>query len=425
MDRILAGLRSGAWVTRERARLVALALLAASTIGFGVLYATSDGLNDFKGRPLGTDFANVYAAGTYVLDGHPDRPFDGRLQHAREQEIFGQATPFYGWHYPPFFLFLAAPLATMPYALSLAVWQGVTFALYLWAVWAIARMRPADLSPMENGEARPWHRLSLLFAVAFPAVFVNLGHGHNGFLTAALLGGGLVLLDRRPVIAGILFGLLAYKPQFGLLLPLVLVLTGRWRTVAAAAAVVVLLVAATTLVFGIDIWNAFFEGARFTRIVVLEQGETGWYKIQSIFSWVRMWGGSIPLAYEVQTAATVAAAAALAWLWRSPAAFALKAAALAIGAILATPYSLDYDMMVLAPAIAFLAVHGRDHGFRPYELSALAFLWLVPLIARSFAEATMVPLGVPAMLTVFVLILRRAADVGFSAGWLFARRALK
>ena len=59
-------------------------------------------------------------------------------------------------------------------------------------------------------------------ALAFPAVFVNLGHGHNGFLTAALIGFALLWLDRRPVVAGILFGLLAYKPQFGLMIPLVL-----------------------------------------------------------------------------------------------------------------------------------------------------------------------------------------------------------
>jgi hypothetical protein len=107
---------------------------------------------------------------------------------------------------------------------------------------------------------------------------------------------------------------------------------------------------------------------------------------------------------------TVAIAAALVWLWRSAVAFPYKAAALIIGALLATPYSLDYDLMVLAPAIAFLAAEGLAQGFRPGEKTALAALWLVPLIARSFAEATSIPLGAPAMLVVFVMILRRAAS---------------
>ena len=65
---------------------------------------------DRQGRPLGTDFSNVYAAGTYVLDGNPDAPFDPPQQYAREQSIFGAATPFYGWHYPPYFLFIAGAL---------------------------------------------------------------------------------------------------------------------------------------------------------------------------------------------------------------------------------------------------------------------------------------------------------------------------
>ena len=142
---------------------------------------------------------------------------------------------------------------------------------------------------------------------------------------------------------------------------------------------------------------------------MLEQGGTGWHKIQSVFSMVRMWGGGIPLAYAAQGAVTIALAAALVWLWRSAAAYPLKAAALIVALILATPYSLDYDFVILAPAIAFLAADGLTRGFAPWQKTALALLWFMPLIARSIAEQTLVPLGVPAMLLVFVLILRRAA----------------
>src|SRR5690348_5926060 len=99
MAGFIDSLRTGAWLTRERVRLVALAVLAASLIGIGFLLVTSDALNDRFGRPLGTDFSNVYAAGTYVLDGEPAAPFDPARQYAREQAIFGKDTPFYGWHY--------------------------------------------------------------------------------------------------------------------------------------------------------------------------------------------------------------------------------------------------------------------------------------------------------------------------------------
>jgi hypothetical protein len=239
-------------------------------------------------------------------------------------------------------------------------------------------------------------------------VLINVGHGQNGFLTAALLGGALAVLDRRPLLAGILFGLLAYKPQYGLMIPIALAAGGYWRAIAAAAVTVAVFTLVTTLAFGPQVWPAFLASTEFTRTVVLEHGDTGWYKIQSVFAWARMWGSPIPLAYAIQGAATLAIGTASAWLWRSAARFPLKAAALCLAAVLATPYTLDYDMMVLAPAIAVLAADGMVRGFGPWEKTALAALWLVPLVARSVAEATFIPLGVPAMLTMFVLILRHA-----------------
>ena len=241
-------------------------------------------------------------------------------------------------------------------------------------------------------------------------MFINLGHGHNGFLTAALIGAALAQLDRRPALAGVLLGLLAYKPQFGLLFPVILVASGRWRVFAAAAATVAALTAITTAALGVSVWDAFLASTRFTRIVVLENGETGWQKIQSVFSVVRMWGGPVALAYAVQGSVTLALAAAMAWLWRAPVDFALKAAGLVIAALLATPYSLDYDMTALAPAIAFLAVHGMRRGFAPYEKSALAALWIAPLVARSLAQAMLLPVGVIAMAAMLVVVLHRAAQ---------------
>src|SRR5215472_10879519 len=290
LRRVRERLRSGDWLTRERTRLVATILLIASVAGFAFLVVTAHGVIDRQGRPLGTDFSNVYAAGTYVHDGNAVAPFDPPQQYAREQALFGKATPFYGWHYPPYFLFVASLLAEMPYGLALTVWQAVTLAPYLLIVWTI-------VSPLPGG-ARKCD--VLLLALAFPAVLINVGHGQNGFLTAALLGGALVVLPIRPTLAGILIGLLIYKPQFGLLIPLALLAGAQWRAIAAAVATVALLTLVTTLVFGPQVWPAFLASTEYSRTVVLEQGDTGWHKIQSLFSWARMWGASIPVAYALQ-----------------------------------------------------------------------------------------------------------------------------
>ena len=260
----------------------------------------------------------------------------------------------------------------------------------------------------EEKAGRAPDRLWLLLALAFPAVFINLGHGQNGFLTVALFAGALAVLDRRPLVAGILIGLMIYKPQFGLMIPMVLIATGRWRVIFAAAATVVALLLVTLIAFGPDVWPAFMASMTFTRIVLLEQGDVGFFKMQSVFAWVRLWGGGVTLAYVIQSLVTLSVAAALVWFWRSAARYPLKASALLIGTLLATPFCLDYDLMLLAPAIAFLAIDGNRDGYCAWHKLVLAALWLVPLIARSVAEAVSVPLAAPVMILAFLFVLQRA-----------------
>jgi alpha-1,2-mannosyltransferase len=393
MNGLVSGIASGVWLTPARLRAYSLILLALGVLALGALLATSKGLNDYQGRPLGTDFSNVYAAGKYVLDRKPAAPFDPALQHKKEQEIFGEKTPFYGWHYPPVFLFLAAALALLPYLAALAIWQASTLALYLISIRAT----------LPRNET--W-----LPALAFPAVLINIAHGHNGFLTAALIGGGLWLLDRKPVAAGILLGLLIYKPQFGVLIPLALAAGGYWRAFIAAGVTVLALCAATYFAFGPGVWEAFRESMTFTREIVLEKGDTGFHKIQSVFAAVRLLGGPVALAYAAQAIVFAVVAISLVWLWRGNKAFALKAAALIAGSMLATPYLLDYDLMIAAPAIAFLAALGLTKGFAPYEKSALAFVWIAPLLTRTLAEQTYLPLGLLAIILLFGIVMRRAAQ---------------
>lgn len=397
--RLILALRSGDFITPERIRIWSIALLIAYAAALAYLFASSNGLNDYQGRPLGTDFSNVYAAGQSALRGDATSPFSPAEQYRHEQAIFGSKTPFFGWHYPPFFLLIAALLAAFPYLSALLIWQLATFCLYLAAIRALMRKvaGPEVLSD----------KLWLLIAVAFPAVFMNITHGHNGFLTAALLAGGLACLQARPVIAGLLFGLMAYKPQFGLMLPIALIAGGYWRTVGSAAITVCGLAAITTAIFGPQVWPAFLGSLNFTQTTVLEDGGAGFFKIQSVFAWVRMWDGPVVLAYAVQVLVTVAAGILLFRLWRVDASFARKGAALCIAALLATPYSFDYDMMALAPAIALLASEGVRCGFRSYERVAVAGLWLIPFVARPVASVTFLPIGVSMMLAAFVLLTRR------------------
>jgi hypothetical protein len=385
-------LRSGEWLTAARARSYSLILLGVCAIAVIGWIALSDGLIDRNGKPVGTDFSNVYAAGTLIWQGRPAGAYDPALQHAAEKAVFGgRDVPFYGWHYPPFFFAVAMIVAALPYGWGLLIWLAGSLAAYLAVIRAI----------LPRSE-------TLLVALAFPAVFVNIGHGQNGFLTAALLGGGLHLLDRRPWLAGVLIGLLVYKPQFGVLIPLALLAGGRWTSIGAAAATVAALLAVSTVTLGGGIWQAFADSTTFTQTVVLEQGGTGWEKIHSAFSAARMWGADVQAGYAIQIALALAVAASLTALWRSDAAFELKASALATASLLATPYVLDYDLVVLAVSIAFFVRHGLNRGFRDYEISLLAAAWIMPLLSRGLAGATGTPLGLIVLLAFYGLTLRRA-----------------
>ena len=395
---IWQGLRSGGWLTPARIRGYSLILLGLCSLAAAGWIALSDGLIDRNGKPIGTDFASFYAAGSLVLDGRAGDVYNMAAHYAREQQIFGTATPYYGWLYPPIFLLVATPLALMPYLLALAVWQIGSLALYLLVIGIIVhRMRGIVIGPI-------W----LPIAAGFPAVFINLGHGQNGLLTAGLLGAALLALSARPVVSGILFGLLAYKPQFALVIPVALLAAGQWRTIAAAGITVMALVGITSLVFGADLWLAFAASTETSRKLLLEQGDVGFEKLQSVFAVVRMWGGGVPLAYALQGAVSAAVLCGTAWTWRSACSRDVKAALLVIATLLASPHVLDYDLAILALAIAFTVSAGLADGFRPFEISLLAAAWLVPLLSRAVAGATGIPLGLLVLLTTFMFTLRRA-----------------
>jgi alpha-1,2-mannosyltransferase len=378
-------LKSGDWLTPERIRVYSLITLGIGTVAALVWIGLSDGLTDRNGKPIGTDFSSFYAAGSLALNGHAADVYNGALHYARQQQIFGAATPYYAWFYPPLFLLIAAPLALLAYLPALAIWQFGTIALYLAVLGAILRDTRATIS----GVRRNW----MIVALAFPAVLINLGHGQNGFLSAAIFGAALIALPKRPIVAGVLFAVLAYKPQFGIAIPIALLASGQWRAIVAAGITLAMLVLTTVLMFGTDAWSAFLATTDVSRKLLLEQGTVGFEKLQSIFAAVRLWGGGVPIAYIVQAIVSLTVVATVAWIWRTKLDDARKASLLVVGTLLASPHILDYDLVILAIAIAFTVKTGASNGFRPYEITLLGGIWIVPLLARSIAGAAELPLG--------------------------------
>ena len=386
-------LRSGHWLTRARARAYSLILLVLCAIAIIGWIALSDRLIDRNGKPIGTDFSNVYAAGELTWQGRSADAYQPVLQHEAEKAMFGgREVPFFGWHYPPFFFAVAVLVAALPYAWGLALWLIASFAAYLAVISAI----------LPRAE-------TLLIAAAFPAVFVNIGHGQNGFLTAALLGGALQLLDRKPWLAGVLIGLLAYKPQFGVMIPIALLAGGRWRSIAAAVATIAALSrsAAPRLAAGSGMPSPIPRHSR-KRSCSNRAAPAG--RKSSRHSRRRaMWGADVQTAYAIQIALGLTLAVSVAWLWRSRRRVRTQGRRrLQPPACSQRPMcSITTSSYSPSPSLSSHAT-ASDRGFRDFEISLLAAAWIVPLLSRTMMGVTGIPLGLMVLLALYVFTLRRA-----------------
>ena len=369
------------------AELVCFALVVAHAAYLGAAYCDGIWIVAPDGGGVAADFVNVWAAGRFALLGQAAMAYDWPAHKLMEASAVGHPFDgYYPWSYPPPFLFVAAALAALPYAAAYVGWLIATFPAYLVAIRAII------------GD-----RIGYLLAAAFPAVLSNFIVGQNGFLTAGLIGGALALLQSQPVAAGALLGLLTVKPHLGLLFPLALAAGGRWRAFLAAAGVASALVAASWSSFGGATWSAFFAGLSHSSEAFLANDGGDWTKFQTAFGLARALGGSAALAWSAQIMLALSAAAAVAALWRSDAAYEIKAAALGAGALLATPYLYTYDLVVLAVPLAFLFRLGRARGFLPHEataIGAICFLILIFPVVKT-------PVGFAAVLCVAGLIARR------------------
>lgn len=385
-------LNDHSWVNEQRIRMVSVLMIIATVAMVTYLFVTAHGTVDRFGRPLGTDFSNVWTAGKMALDGQAADAWDWTKHHAVQQAAHHDANiPFYGWHYPPPFLLIASLLALLPYTGALIVWQAATLALALKTFRAILTGTNATLA-----------------ALGFPVVLICLGHGHNGFLTGALIGGGMLLLDRRPFVAGLLLGCMIYKPQFGLIIPIALLFGGHFRAITGACLSAALLCGLTYAIWGWPVWQAFFDSLPLSQSIVIERGSTGWEKIQSAFSATRRLGGTVVLGWAIQTVVTLAAVAAAAWASRrvNPA---VRNAVVMTAMLLSTPYILDYDLIPMGLAIAFLVKDGMERGFLAWEKSLYAVAWAAPFVGRTVMSNLAIPLGLMAMITILVLGCRRAA----------------
>ncbi|HZL00036.1 MAG TPA: glycosyltransferase family 87 protein [Caulobacteraceae bacterium] len=368
----------------KRLVMVSLGIAAGYLVALAAMFARHSWVLGADRRPIMTDFAAMWSAGSLARDGHALSAYDGRLQHAAEVATVGhQYQGYFGWNYPPSFLLVMVVLAGLPYAVAFVAWVASTLALYVVSIAALSRRWATLLAAL----AAPW-----MLACAFT--------GQNGFLAAALIGLVLLTMDERPILSGILLGFLAFKPQFGFLFPFVLVASGRWRVLAWATVSTVSLTGLSIVVFGPDVFLAFLHNLALATGGMLNDGQIPWYKLQSIYSMSRALGAPNSVGWCAQGAAAAACATMVVWLWRGGAPTALKAASLPVAAILATPYVFNYDLPILGVTMVLLY---RQRSFDRLEYVVLGVAALV--INAGFPIG--LPLGLIAPLAFGAVVGRR------------------
>jgi arabinofuranan 3-O-arabinosyltransferase len=363
--------------------LVCFALLVLNVVFLAAAWAQGSWLIGADGKNIFNDFVTIWAAGKMALAGHAAQAYDWAQLKPVDETVVGPVSGYLGWPYPPTFLLVASALALLPYVSAFFIWVFGTFAAYVAVIRAIV------------GD-----RVGYFLAAAFPGVIANFMVGQTAFVSAALIGGTLTLMDTQPVWAGVLLGLLTYKPHLGLLFPIALAVSGRWKVFFTAGFVAALMAAISWVVFGTASWEAFAPGVGHALVT---EGSADWGKMQTAFGLVHALSGNDTLAWAAQIAVAITAACAIAVLWRSEAAYEIKAAALGVATLLAAPHLLTYDLVVLAVPLAFLFRLGRANGFFRYEMAGMGLACLL-ILSFPFFEA---PVCVAAILVVAAMVANR------------------
>lgn len=369
--------------------------------GFWVL--TGTGLVDRSGIQIGGDFSHYWVAASMARTGEASAVYDvSRFKAAQETAFNVKSTLF--WFYPPTFLMMMTPFSLLPYLAALVIWLAITlggFALVL-----------RHLTPQP--------RMMWLFLV-FPGCLQNFAFGQNGFLSGALLGGGLLLMDSFPMVAGVLLGLLTYKPHLAALIPLALIAGRRWRVLMAMLTTAAALILASLIVLGSEIWLVFLKNVFFS-LRVLGAGTTSagptlpLDKMPTVFAAVLLAGGNLPAATIFQGSIMLLVSLLVAWVWRREASLPLRSSVLVLGIFLFTPYDFVYDLAFLTLPLAWLSWEGYTRGWLPGEKIFLVLGFFSPLAAPGLAQATHVQTAPLILAALMCLALRRAGHEFSSPG---------
>ena len=322
------------------------------------------------GLVLAQDWMVYHEASSAVLAGDGALLNDGvhftEALALRFQDVLSAAMNLHPWVYPPSFLLLILPLGLLGPMASYVTFLLVGFAGLLLAIHACPAPR--------------WQRAVLMVSVAAsPAAMWTLLAGQNAFLTTALLVGGLAVLPRAPVLAGALLGLLVFKPQLAVLVPVALLAGRHWRALAAAGGSAALLSLASLAAFGLASWLGWFRLMLGGTAQFSQWEAAGRQSGMSVFACVYAVCHVEAVSRLAQDVTSIVAALLVARVFSKRARPLTAAAAMLLATGLAAPHYAIYDMLIGGFGATLVWLDGLQRGFRPGELMLCLLCWVAPL----------------------------------------------
>jgi hypothetical protein len=373
--------------------VVFFAFVALTGYGFIVLlgyfnfagFIENQSLITIRGTPIGHDFIIFYSAGTLARSADPSAIYSAPILHSIQISVVSAKVPAWSYVYPPSLLLLSVPLSFLPYIVSFLVWAGGTVYGYLIIIRHIA---PHPITP--------W-----LF-LGFPGVVFNLNYGQNGCLSSILLGGGILLLERTPFLAGSLLGLLTYKPQLAMLVPIALLAGRYWRALGGFIAGAAALALVSALLFGYGAWLSFFQNLTYTATIW--QRIDLWTKMSTVYALCKMQGANYQPAIIFQAIVTLAAMSVLVWTWLRRAPLGLRGSILVLCIPLSTPYLFKYDLALLGIPFAYLGWHffvRRQRGRQILlMISWISLFYLISKGGSTGISGTLIILGLMLLMVI-------------------------
>ena len=357
----LRGERCPHWLSAERLHFYSVGVLICFVFFVSIYLVRVIWTSHEYLSPLGMDFIPFWSASHLALLGHAADAYNFAVLRQVESAALSHPAGILLWLYPPSFLLVVYPFALLPWKLAAMLFLGSTYLMFLGAMRLIVGRKE-----------------TLMVAAAFPGAILVMLSGQNGLLTASLVAFGLALLPRRPVLAGVCFGILCVKPQLAVLIPFALLCARSWRALAALIFTASAMLGLAVALFGVETLWAFLQNMGVVANYV-ETGRATMQRIPSAYSLFKMMHAPATLAYAAQAVSAVSATTAVWYAWSRDVPHALRAATLVCASLMVSPYLYDYDLAWLGVLIAWYAKHAMTHGWRPWQREWLIVLWWMPL----------------------------------------------